>query len=124
MTIRVTILASCLVAFGSICSAHASDCVLHVKRAACAGQETECFKKCDGKSECDEAKDTAASEAACMKEAETACAVNRPDITKYKTVTATFKGQPLIGGFSAEGKIDAKGANFCSGDRPDANKCK
>jgi hypothetical protein len=121
---RVALLVSCLAVLGTVSSAYASDCVLRVKRESCAGHEAESFKKCDGKSECDEAKDSATSEAACMKEAEAACAINRPEITKYKMVTATFKGKALVGGFSAEGKVDAQGLNFCSSDSPDINKCK
>ena len=52
------------------------------------------------------------------------CDNSRLDITKYKVVTATFKGAALTGGFAADGKAAAKGANFCAADRPDLNKCK
>jgi uncharacterized protein YjbI with pentapeptide repeats len=102
----------------------AADCVVHVKRTACAGQEKESFKKCDGAQECDVSEASASTDAACSKAALAACDNTRVDVTKYKVVTATFKGAALAGGFSADGKSDAKGANFCGADRPDLNKCK
>ena len=37
----------------SVTNALAADCVVHFKRTACAGQEAESYKKCDGKQECD-----------------------------------------------------------------------
>jgi hypothetical protein len=104
-------------------SAHAADCVTHVKRTACTGQETESYKKCDGKQECDKAVSEAASEADCTKAALSACDNARVDVTKSKVVTGTFKGAPLTGGFTADGKPDPKGPNFCAADRPDMNKC-
>ncbi len=102
----------------------AADCVVHVKRTACAGQDTESYKKCNGASECDKAEAAAASEAACAKAAADECENKRLEITKSKVVTATFKGAALIGGFAADGKADAKGTNFCAADRADMNKCK
>src|SRR3954454_8550026 len=104
-------------------SANAADCTLRFKRTACTGQATEAYKKCDGKQECDMAVTAAATEGACLKEALSQCDNSRTDITKYKVITATFKGSPLIGGYTVEGKPDAKGSNFCAGDRPDLNKC-
>jgi hypothetical protein len=107
----------------SLTNALAADCVVHIKRTACAGQEAESYKKCDGKQECD-TQETAASEAECSKAALKHCDNSRTDITKYKVVTATFKGAALTGGFAVGGKADAKGANFCAADRPDLNQCK
>jgi len=103
-------------------SANAADCVIHYKRTACTGQDAESYKKCDGKQECDK-NDAAATEADCTKAALSACDNARVDVTKYKVVTGTFKGAPLTGGFTADGKPDPKGANFCAADRPDLNKC-
>ncbi|MGA9824113.1 MAG: hypothetical protein WBQ53_04605 [Methylocystis sp.] len=105
-------------------STWAADCVVHIKRAACAGQETESYKKCNGATECDETEAAAASEAACAKAAAEHCDNKRVEITKLKVVTATFKGAALAGGFAADGKADPKGANFCAADRADMNKCK
>jgi hypothetical protein len=105
-------------------AASAADCVVHVKRTACAGHEAESYKKCDGKQECDMQEAAASTDAACSKAALTACDNSRVDITKYKVITATFKGAALTGGFSTDGKADAKGANFCGADRADLNKCK
>jgi hypothetical protein len=101
----------------------AADCVIHTKRTACAGKEAESYKKCDGKQECDNADAAASTEAACSKAALTSCDNTRLEITKYKVVTARFKGAALTGGFTSDGKPDPKGANFCAGDRPDLNKC-
>jgi hypothetical protein len=102
----------------------AADCVIHVKRTACAGQEAESYKKCDGRQECDKTEASVSTDAACSKAALAGCDNTRLDITKYKVVTATFKGNALAGGFTPDGKPDPKGANFCAGDRPDLNKCR
>lgn len=117
------LLALALIAACSLQSAVAAECVVHVKRVACAGQDAESYKKCNGAQECDAEASAAASEADCAKEALAACENKRTDVTKYKVVTAAFKGASLTGGFSAEGKADAKGTNFCAADRPDLNKC-
>ncbi len=124
MTKRIMVLAVCVAALGSMSSARAADCVLHVKRIACAGQEAESYKKCDGKQECDEMKDAATSAAACRTEAQSACANSRPMITKYKSVSSTYKGATLTGGFTGDGAADAAGPNFCSNKQPDFNQCK
>lgn len=112
-----------LMAIGYSGSVQAADCVVHFKRTACTGQEADSYKKCDGKQECDEEKDAAAAEDACAAAALTACDNSRVDITKSKVITATFKGTALVGGFSEDGKVDAKGTNFCAADRADFNKC-
>lgn len=117
------IVLACAAIFGTSGSARAADCVVHFKRTACAGQETESFKKCDGKQECDETKAAATTEEACMKAALASCVNTRIDVTKYKMITATFKGSALTGGYTSDGKPDPKGTNFCAADRPDLNKC-
>ena len=117
-------LGASLITLGLVNAAQAADCALHVKRIACAGQETQSFAKCAGKAECDEMKDAAATQDACMKEAAAACANGRIDVTKYKSITGSFKGQSLVGGFGPDGAADPKGANFCAADRADMNKCK
>jgi hypothetical protein len=90
----------------------AGDCILHVKRTACPGNDTESFKKCDGKAECEEKK-SAGSLIECAKIATDDCANARFLITKSKAITAKFDGAPVMGG-----------KNFCKEDRPDFNKCK
>lgn len=113
-----------LVSLAFATSASAADCVVHVKRVACAGQEQESYKKCEGAAECDVPEAAAATEEACSKAALAACDNSRVDVTKSKVVTATFKGAALAGGHAADGKAEAKGANFCAADRADMNKCK
>jgi len=87
------------------------QCVVKTTRAACPGKEKEAFAKCGGQAACDETV-TADSEKDCAEKALKACDINRPNITKSKTVTATFDGKPVEGG-----------KNFCAADRPDFNKC-
>jgi hypothetical protein len=103
--------------------AYAGDCVLHVKRIACAGQEAETYKKCNGQQECDE-DDAAATAEACASAALASCGIKRPGVVSAKIMSAKFKGSALKGGFSADGKADAEGPNFCAADRPDYNQCK
>ncbi len=111
-------------AFGLTAPAFAQDggCIVHYKRTACAGQEAESFKKCDGNAECDRDKPATSAEA-CTAAALASCANSRLDITKYKVITATYNGAQLTGGFDAEGNADAAGINFCDKDRPDLNQC-
>ena len=120
---QILTLSVCLIVVGFAGSANAADCVVHFKRTACAGQEAESYKKCDGKQECDESKASATTEEACMKASLASCDNARFDVTKYKVITGTFKGVALIGGFTVDGKPDPKGTNFCAADRPDLNKC-
>lgn len=120
---KTIVLAAILTLSFSMHGASAADCVVHVKRTACAGKEAESYKKCDGKQECDMAEASASTDAACSKAALAGCDNTRLDVTKYKVVTATFKGAALTGGFTTDGKADPKGANFCAADRPDLNKC-
>jgi hypothetical protein len=71
-----------------------SDCSLTTTRTACAGQEAESYKKCDGKQSC--AKSAPAdSEASCQAAAVASCENDRPTITKSKVVTASYKGKAL-----------------------------
>jgi hypothetical protein len=122
MTRAILALIMCLSVFAVASSANAADCVVHVKRTACAGQETESYKKCDGKQECNK-DEVATTEAACSKAALGDCDNARIDVTKYKVITATFKGAALTGGFTVDGKLDSKGVNFCAANRPDLNQC-
>jgi hypothetical protein len=104
-------------------AAIAGDCTLHVKRIACPGHEAESFAKCDGKAECDQPSDAATADA-CSKAAADACANSRPQVTKAKAMTATFKGATLPGGYDADGAASSGGPNFCAASRPDFNQCK
>jgi hypothetical protein len=92
----------------------AGNCVITTTRTACPGQEADSYKKCGGKPTCDEsfAHPTAES---CAAEAEEACVnvKDRQQVTKSKTITAKFDGQPVDGG-----------KNFCDPGREDFNKCK
>ena len=103
---------ACLVAsllIGSMASgcstAHAEDkksCAITYTRTACPGQETESYKKCDGKKTC--TKDVSAASAdECRVAALSACANDRLTITASKTITATFEGKVLK---SKSGKDD------------------
>jgi len=121
---KKSLVLAALCALSLTTGALAADCVVHVKRTACAGQEAESYKKCNGATECDMAEAAATTEAACAKAAADECENKRLEITKSKVVTATFKGAALAGGFAADGKADAKGPNFCAADRADMNKCK
>jgi hypothetical protein len=78
-------------------AAHAedkTDCALTYNRTACAGQEAESYKKCDGKQSCTK-NVAAADEAACQTAAVEACANDRPTVTKSKVITATYKGKAV-----------------------------
>ena len=77
-------------------------CSVTTTRAACPSKEAESFKKCDGKASCAKAVE-AKTAAACSEAATAACANDRLDVTKSKTVTATWNGQPLK---SKSGKED------------------
>jgi hypothetical protein len=104
----------CVVAFSlSLCGvAAAADCVLHVTRTSCPGEEKESFSKCQGKASCDE-KVLATSAAQCASKAKSACANSRLTITKYKKVNADYDGAAVEGG-----------KDFCTGhpDYPHAKK--
>ena len=84
-------------AFSTVNLTYAADCVLHVTRTACPGQEKESYTKCDGKQSCDEQK-PAATATLCAAKAKQGCENHRLDITKYKKITASFDGQPVEGG--------------------------
>lgn len=119
----VLALSLCFLTFGFMGAANAADCVVHYKRTACKGQEAISYKKCGGEQECDKNKALAKTEEACLKAALKSCKNSRFDITKWKVITAKFKGKQLVGGYTPDGTADPKGLNFCAGDRPDLNKC-
>ena len=77
--------------------ASAADCVLHVTRTACPGQEKESFSKCKGTASCDE-KVLATSASQCASKAKISCANSRLTTTKYKKITADFDGATVEGG--------------------------
>jgi hypothetical protein len=89
----------------------AGECVLKTTRTACPGKEKDSYAKCGGQASCDE-KAPAGSEKECAEKAAKACDNSRPNVTKSKTVFATFDGKPVEGG-----------KNFCASDRSDFNKC-
>jgi hypothetical protein len=105
------VLVSCLLLFCLSVPAFAGECVLKTTRAACPGKEKESFSKCNGQASCDE-KVAADSEKDCAEKAAKSCDNSRPNITKSKTVSATFDGNPVSGG-----------KNVCAAERPDYNKC-
>lgn len=92
--------------------ASAADCVFHVTRTACPGQEKESFSKCNGAASCDETK-PAPSAALCAAKAKSSCANSRKTVTKNKKITATFDGAAV-----------ENGKDFCEGhpDYPYAKK--
>ena len=108
--------------FAGAALAEDSGCVVHYVRTACQGQEAVSFKKCDGQAECDKTKPADSAEA-CAAAALKSCANSRLDITKYKVITAKYKGEAQVGGFDSEGNPDPAGLNFCDKNRPDLNKC-
>jgi hypothetical protein len=89
----------------------AGECVLKTTRVACPGKEKDSYAKCGGQASCDE-KVPADSEKECAEKASKACDNSRPNVTKNKTVAASF-----------DGKLVEGGKNFCASDRPDFNKC-
>jgi hypothetical protein len=104
-------LVSCLLLFCLSVPAFAGECVLKTTRTACPGKEKDSFAKCNGEASCDE-KVAADSEKDCAEKAAKSCDNSRPNITKSKTVSATFDGKPVSGG-----------KNVCAAERPDYNKC-
>jgi hypothetical protein len=77
-------------------------CAVTTTRAACPGKEAESFTKCDGKASCSKNVE-AKSAVACAEAATASCANDRLDVTKNKTITATWNGQPVK---SKSGKED------------------
>lgn len=71
-----------------------TDCAITYTRSACAGQETESFKKCDGKQTCTKYVPADSAEK-CSEAAVAACSNDRLSITKSKVINATWKGKPL-----------------------------
>lgn len=77
--------------------ASAADCVIHVTRTACPGQDKESFSKCNGNASCDE-KALVVSASQCASKAKASCANSRLTITKYKKITADYDGAAVEGG--------------------------
>jgi len=92
---------------------YAGECVLHVTRTACPGQEKVSYSKCGGAQSCDEKKQAASATQCAAKAKKEGCRNTRYEITKYKKVTAEYDGKPVQGG-----------KDFCVGhpDFPYANK--
>jgi uncharacterized protein (DUF2147 family) len=87
-----------LLAVATVSDAQAEDkasaCVVTTTRNACAGQEAESYKKCEGKKSCSKNVEAATAEA-CATAATNACSNDRLEITQSKTVTAKFQGKAL-----------------------------
>ncbi len=79
--------------------ANAGDCVMKVKRDACAGKEVEALKPYGGKVETEEKK-PAASADECAKTAEKTSKIIRKGTLSGKTVTAMFDGKDIGKSFS------------------------
>jgi hypothetical protein len=109
-------------AFIGVSSLAQAECAVNYTRTACKGQKAISFKKCGGNQSCQKIK-KADSMQACWQAALKSCNNGRLDITKYKQITATYNGQPLVGGFGRYGNPAGNGANFCWGGRPDLNQC-
>lgn len=95
--------ASCLMALFILASGAqaGTGCVLHVKRTAASDNPDivkECYKKCDGQPECDQAVTEAKDAAACEEAAKKECEIKRPEVTKAKSVTAKFDDKALNNG--------------------------
>jgi hypothetical protein len=85
-----------------VAQADEGDCAITYTRSACAGQEAESYKKCDGKQTC--TKNVAAASAdKCLEAAVQACANDRLNITQSKVIHASYKGKALK---SKSGKDD------------------
>lgn len=82
--------------------AAATQCAVHYTRTACPGQEATSYKKCDGQQSCVKYK-KADSLAGCQKAAAKSCRNRRLNITKLKSITATWEGKPIE---STSGKED------------------
>lgn len=94
--------------FALTSAAHAEDkaaCAIKYTRTACAGQETESYKKCDGKASCVK-QEAATSADQCKAAAVAACSNDRLTVTASKVINASYEGKPLK---SASGKDD-----FCA----------
>ena len=72
----------------------AGACAITTTRTACAGQETESYKKCDGKQSCSKNVEAASADA-CLQAAVAACANDRPTVTKSKKITAKYQGKAV-----------------------------
>jgi hypothetical protein len=84
----------CALGLGHAIADDKTDCAITYLRTACAGQEAESYKKCDGKQSCTKYV-AATNEQACQTAAVDACANDRPTITQSKVITVTWKGKAL-----------------------------
>jgi single-stranded DNA-specific DHH superfamily exonuclease len=94
-TLMASLIAAALApCFGTARAEDKTDCALVYTRTACAGQEAESFKKCDGKKSCTNyvAADSAEK---CAEAAVAACSNDRLNVTASKNVSATYKGKAL-----------------------------
>ena len=82
--------------------AAAPVCAVTTARTACPGKEAESYKKCDGKKSCSKNVEAASADA-CLEAAVASCSNDRLEITKSKTITVKWNGQPLK---SKSGKED------------------
>lgn len=85
--------------------AFAGECVLKIKRTACAGKEAEAYKPYMGKVETTEKKE-AADEKVCGELAEKAAKIVRKGTLTAKDVMASFDGKDLGKTFSD--KVECK----------------
>jgi hypothetical protein len=77
-------------------------CSVTTTRTACPGKEAESYKKCDGKKSCSKNVEAASADA-CVEAATASCSNDRLEITKSKTITVKWNGQPVK---SKSGKED------------------
>lgn len=73
----------------------AGECVLKIKRDACAGKEAAAFKPYNGKAETEEKKKVDNADA-CKEEAKKAAKIVRKGTLSKKTVTASFDGAAAV----------------------------
>jgi hypothetical protein len=96
--IRTLAAALCVASLG-LCFAPAraedkTDCALSYTRTACAGQEAESYKKCDGQKSCTKYV-PADSPEKCQQAAVQACSNDRLTVTQNKSISAAYKGKAL-----------------------------
>lgn len=89
-----SLLLSALLLSISSSMAVAGSCDVKTTRTACSGKEAISFKKCDGKASCNKTI-TVDSVEVCRAKAVASCSNDRLDITKSKTINATFDGKAI-----------------------------
>lgn len=93
--VRVLVITGAMFATASHAAAEdKAACAITYTRTACAGQEAESYKKCDGKQSCT-VNVEASSADQCLEAATAACANDRPTITKSKKITAKYQGKAV-----------------------------